>query len=398
MLFLCECLHEATGKNAIVLLDEYDVPLNAAHLHGYYEQMVELIRGLFEASFKDNPYLQFGVITGCLQVSKESLFTGMNNLAVFPITEPDYSSYFGFTEQEVSNLFKQYGLEDKLPEAKAWYDGYRIGDDMLYTPWSITNYLSSLKTRKNAKPQDYWINTSGNDILRSMCEKEKDEQVREDIASLSEGKTVTRKIRSSGVTYGNLYDDAASLFTTLLYTGYVTPVGEENPDGSYQLKVPNKEVLDAYQDTVASYLKDTVYRYDEGLVDAVKDGSAERLTAFVDERLQQTLSVRDTGKGKENGYHLFLAGLFGAMKNVWTVKSQLESGDGYPDLTIEADGYSVVIECKVADAPNHLTNAAKEGLEQALKLDYKRNLQEGRIDVYGVGFYGKRCKFVKQGD
>ena len=394
---LSEYLKKATGRSPIILLDEYDVPLNTAHLHGYYDKMAGTIRGLFSSTFKSNPYLEFAVITGCLQVSKEAIFTGMNNLAVFSVTSRFFTSSFGFTEDEVAGLFKLYGLEDKLSEAKAWYDGYKIDKDMVYTPWSVLQYLANLQKDRNADPEDYWVGTSGNDILRSMCEKERDEQVREDIATLAEGKTITRKIRSSGVTYGNLYDDASSLFTTLLYTGYVTIVRKEGKD-TYKLRVPNREVLDAYRKTVTSYLKDTVYKADKHLLDAVKEGSAEKLTAFVDERLQQTLSVRDTGKGKENGYHLFLAGLFGAMRNVWAVRSQLEGGDGYPDLTIEADGYSVVIECKVADAPNHLTRAAKEGLEQALKLDYKRNLQEGRIDVYGVGFYGKHCKFVKQGD
>ena len=394
--FLCECVHYATGKNPIVLLDEYDVPLDSAHLHGYYEQMVDIIRGLFSSAFKSNPYLEFAVITGCLQVSKEAIFTGMNNLAVFPVTSRFFTSSFGFTEDEVAGLFKLYGLEDKLSEAKAWYDGYKIDKDMVYTPWSVLQYLANLQKDRNAEPEDYWVNTSGNAILRSMCEKERDEQVREDIASLSEGKTITREIQSAGVTYGNLYDDTASLFTTLLYTGYVTVAGKEGKD-TYRLRVPNREVLDAYRKTITSYLEDTAYKADERLLEAVKEGSAEKLTDYMNEKLSETLSVRDWEEAK---YHGIFLGLFDSMGGGYKPKSQSESGMGYPDILMRNlnTRHVVVIECKKAPDEDHIEQAAMEGLEQAVRLHYGQDITSKRLDVYGVGLYGKECLFVKQGD
>ena len=396
---LSSLLHKHYGKKVILLIDEYDVPLAKANEAGYYDQMADQIRGMFDQALKSNESLYFAVMTGCLRVAKESIFTGLNNLRVFSVSTAGFNEYFGFTDGEVKGMLEYYGFTDKYDAVKEWYDGYRFGNTDVYCPWDVINYCAELWWDADAKPRDYWVNTSGNDVVRHFLEKAGEGKMKGEIEALVAGETVTKEIHEE-LTYRNLYDSGDNIWSVLFMTGYLTK-REVAGDDTYKLAIPNREIRKIFTRQIMEMFKADVAKDGESvnaLCDALKNGDAAGVERLFTTYLGRTISIRDTyvrKERKENFYQGILLGVLG-FKEEWIVRSNGESGDGYGDILIEidSDDTGIVIEMKYAENARY-EDACREALEQIRAKDYTRKLRdEGFFTIYryGIACFRKKCR------
>lgn len=403
---LCGSLRELSyllkkhyGQKVIILIDEYDVPLAKAFEQDYYDEMVLLIRNMFEQAFKTNDSLQFAVLTGCLRIAKESIFTGLNNLKVLSVAEVEYQEYFGFTDREVRDLLEYYEQSDAYDAVKEWYDGYRFGNADIYCPWDVMNYCDLMRTEPDAEPRGYWTNTSSNDVVRHFIENSRNVTVRQEIERLVAGETVTKKIRTD-LTYRELYRSADNLWSVLFMTGYLTQQGRPK-DGLFRLVIPNMEIRKVFTEQIMEFFAKSIRKDGktvERFCEAVKSGDAEEVEKQFGMYLKKTISIRDTfvkKKLKENYYHGILMGLF-AYKESWAVFSNRESGDGYSDILIEIEDeeIGIVMEVKYLDGIS-LEEGCRKALEQIEANRYaQRLLDDGMRKVlkYGIACYKKTCR------
>lgn len=401
LLLLTELLYKYYGQKVILLIDEYDVPLDKAFQHGYYNEMVSLLRGLFGQALKTNEFLQFAVLTGCLRVSKESIFTGLNNFKVLSITDTRFDEHFGFTEAEVAELLKYYRLEGHLAEAKEWYDGYRFGDANIYCPWDVVSYADHLTADPYAEPEAFWINTSGNDLVKHFIDKA-DKTTQNEIERLIAGEAIEKKVRLD-LTYNELGKSIENLWSVLFTTGYLTQAGRAS-GGVYKLVIPNREVREVFvlqiQEWFREYVVDDEKLMNEFCRAFIKGESGEiqkRLNVILN-RMISILDAKAPDDKKENFYHGLLLGLLRS-KSSWLILSNAESGDGFSDILIEPDDpdAGIVIEVKYASSIAGLDKACEEALAQIKEKRYDERLRnDGRTDVltYGIAFCRKRCKVV----
>lgn len=393
-------------KKVVILIDEYDVPLDKAFQNGYYSEMTSLIRGILGQALKTNDYLQFAVLTGCLRISKESIFTGLNNFKVLSIADARFDEQFGFTDSEVRDILEEYGVSDKISEVKDWYDGYRFGKADVYCPWDVINYVDHLQADPNARPQAYWINSSGNGLVRRLINIA-DESTKYEIERLIAGETIEKAIRLE-LTYDEIDNSIDNIWSVLFTTGYLTNAGEiELPGGGgygYRLVIPNKEVRQVFVSQIQEWFRQTV-TYDDGsvqdLCEAFMAGDADKIQSNLNMILIKTISVLDTkarDDQKENFYHGLLLGLLRS-KPDWRVKSNRESGDGFSDISIEPTipEKGIVVEVKYSNTISGLDDACGKAMKQIRDRRYDEALREdGREDIiaYGIAFCRKRCKVV----
>ena len=398
---LSELLQKHYGKKTIILIDEYDVPLDKAFQNGYYKEFVALIRGVLGQALKTNEALQFAVLTGCLRVSKESILTGLNNFKVLSITDTRFDEQFGFTEAEVKTLLEAYHLENHMSEIKEWYDGYRFGDADVYCPWDVMNHVDKLWENPDAEPESYWINSSSNDLVKRFISKA-DRTTREEIEQLLAGGKIEKEIRLE-LTYDEIDSSIDNVWSVLFTTGYLTQVGK--PKRSvYQLKIPNAEVREVFRYQISEWFKNTVQNDMVGLRPfwkAFSEGNAQGVEEILTETLGRTISVLDpkgSGSEKESFYHAFLSGML-VGNGAWGVFSNKESGNGFADLMVETENPNAgfVIELKSVEKISELDSACKKAMAQIHDRQYDAYLRnEGRNDIwaYGIAFYKKRCKVV----
>ncbi len=393
-------------KKVVILIDEYDVPLDKAFQNGYYSEMTSLIRGILGQALKTNDYLQFAVLTGCLRISKESIFTGLNNFKVLSIADARFDEQFGFTDSEVRDILEEYGVSDKISEVKDWYDGYRFGKADVYCPWDVINYVDHLQADPNARPQAYWINSSGNGLVRRLINIA-DESTKDEIERLIAGETIEKAIRLE-LTYDEIDNSIDNIWSVLFTTGYLTNAGEiELPGGDgygYRLVIPNKEVRQVFVSQIQEWFRQTV-TYDNGSVQdlcgAFMDGDTDKIQSNLNMILIKTISVLDTkarDDQKENFYHGLLLGLLRS-KPDWRIKSNRESGDGFSDISIEPTipEKGIVVEVKYSNTISGLDDACGKAMKQIRDRRYDEALREdGREDIiaYGIAFCRKRCKVV----
>lgn len=398
---LTQLLYKHYGQKAIILIDEYDVPLDKAFQHGYYKEMVALIRGLFGKVLKTNEYLQFAVLTGCLRVSKESIFTGLNNFRVLSITDIRFDEQFGFTEEEVKMLLASYGLESHLEETKKWYDGYRFGDADIYCPWDVINHVDSLCVNSNAHPQSYWINTSGNDLVKRFI-KIADNTTRDEIERLVAGEFIEKSIRLD-LTYDEIDGSINNLWSVLFTTGYLTLDGTPTPN-SFRLKIPNEEIREVYKYQIQELFNQSVLQDTDELKsfwNAFTSGNAADIEKHLKQILGNSISVFDvkgSEKEKENSYHMLLFGMLVGNAS-WVVRSNREAGEGFADILIKTEDpdSGIIIELKSVDKITDLDRACANAMAQIHDRRYDEYLRdEGRDNIlaYGIAFYKKRCKVV----
>ena len=395
-------LYQHYGQKTVLLIDEYDVPLDKAFHHGYYREMVALIRGLFGQALKTNEYLQFAVLTGCLRVAKESIFTGLNNFKVLSIIDPRFDEHFGFTDAEVKRLLADYGLESHFDEIKEWYDGYRFGDVDVYCPWDVINHVDLLRAKPDARPQAYWINTSGNDLVKDFVD-EADATTQDEIERLVAGETIEKKVRLE-LTYPEVRESIDNLWSVLFTTGYLTYT-EQTEDGSYRLKIPNREVREVYILQIQEWFKRSLEKErntTQALCQALLEGDAEKASDELIMIMSGMISVLDAKareKQKENFYHGLLLGLLRNASD-WKILSNAEAGEGFSDILIEPrrkPNMGIVIEIKYAATFQGLGEACAKAMEQIKARRYGERLRnEGREDIlaYGIAFHKKRCKAV----
>lgn len=393
--FLSKCLHQATGKNTIILLDEYDVPLENAYFQGFYREMADFIRSLFESALKTNDCLQLAVITGCLRISRESIFTGLNHLRIISVLDQQYSEHFGFTEAEVLGTMKYYEVESRFPTMKEWYDGYTFGETEVYNPWSVINFMYDLAASKEAFPRPYWINTSSNDIIRDMIARA-DRDTKTQIETLLSGGTLDIQVHEE-VTYEDMRSRDDNLWNFLYFTGYLTKAIEYFKEKYVFLKVriPNTEVMTIYENTIMNWMKEKIEKQDfRDLYKAMEEGDAVRMGDILSGLLFDTISFYDSA---ESFYHGFLAGILSQSEN-YVVKSNRESGNGRSDLMVKSPslrGRSFVLEMKVSGSIDDLEKDAEKALQQVYDRKYAEELRaEGyrKIDCYGIAFYRKDCE------
>ena len=393
-------------KKVVILIDEYDVPLDKAFQNGYYSEMTSLIRGILGQALKTNDYLQFAVLTGCLRISKKSIFTGLNNFKVLSIADARFDEQFGFTDSEVRDILEEYGVSDKISEVKDWYDGYRFGKADVYCPWDVINYVDHLQADPNARPQAYWINSSGNGLVRRLINIA-DESTKDEIERLIAGETIEKAIRLE-LTYDEIDNSIDNIWSVLFTTGYLTNAGEiELPGGGgygYRLVIPNKEVRQVFVSQIQEWFRQTV-TYDDGsvqdLCEAFMAGDADKIQSNLNMILIKTISVLDTkarDDQKENFYHGLLLGLLRS-KPDWRIKSNRESGDGFSDISIEPTipEKGIVVEVKYSNTISGLDDACGKAMKQIRDRRYDEALREdGREDIiaYGIAFCRKRCKVV----
>ena len=396
-------LEKHYGKKVILLIDEYDVPLDKAFQYGYYEKMVSLIRNLFGNALKTNLSLYFAVLTGCLRISKESIFTGLNNLKVMSITNVQFEEYFGFTDPEVKEILNYYGLMDHFDSMKAWYDGYRFGNQDVYCPWDVLSHCDNLRVNSNARPEDYWSNTSGNAIVRRFIDLANG-KTKNEIERLIAGETILKEINQE-LTYGELDNSIENLWSVLFTTGYLTQRGMADGD-KYYLVIPNYEIKKLFIRQIREW-----FRYQTGsdrktldrFCNAFPNGDGALIEELFNDYLWNTISIRDTAapnEKKENFYHGILLGILG-FQDDWIVKSNAESGIGYSDILIETrrNRVGIVVEIKYAEDGN-LEAACRKALQQIEDKKYEARLKEDgmrSIIKYGIACYKKECK-VKMGD
>ena len=401
---LSKLLEKHYRLKVILLIDEYDVPLAKAFENGYYEQMIFLIRSLLEQALKTNDSLKFAIMTGCMRISKESIFTGLNNLKVLSITDERYDEYFGFTDTEVKEMLKYYEIEDHYEEIKNWYDGYQFGDMEVYCPWDVLNYCDKVKDHVDSFPENYWINTSSNDAVRKFIQMSDNFKTKREIEKLLAGGEITKEIHQE-LTYPEMYQSLGNVWSLLFMTGYLTQRGRLDAK-YYKLAIPNLEIRDIFQTQIMEYFKEHVKKDGDTLsrfCDALKSGEETKVEEIFESYLKKTISIRDTfvrKASKENFYHGILLGILG-VKEEWYVSSNQESGEGYSDILVETENSETVIliEVKYANDGN-LDQACERALQQIEEKKYDEELRENGVDKilkYGIACYMKRCK-VKLAD
>ncbi|MCD8010233.1 MAG: ATP-binding protein [Lachnospiraceae bacterium] len=398
---LSRLLEKHYGRKVIILIDEYDVPLAKANSYGYYDRMVILIRNMLDAALKTNESLYFAVMTGCLRVAKESIFTGLNNLKIYSLLDARCNEQFGFTDQEVRQMLDYFGLSDYYAVTKEWYDGYRIADTYVYNPWDVINWCDQLLTGTDKKPKNYWKNSSGNEEVKRFIRQMGNGVTKAQIERLISGETVQKTIEEQ-LTYNTMYDTIENMWSLLFATGYLTPA--EMPSGNLvRLKIPNNEVRDIFRDFILEVFEEKVSE-DGALVtefcSALKNGDTSDIERVFTNAMKKTISIRDTAvkkEFKENFYHGLILGIL-LFKSDWGVSSNRESGDGYYDLLIEIEEeeIGIVIEVKYAEGGN-LDAACKEALDQINENNYTAELKEDdmhKILKYGIACYKKQCQVV----
>ena len=404
---LTELLEKHYGSKVIVLIDEYDVPLAKANENGYYDEMVLLIRNLFENALKTNSSLKFAVLTGCLRIAKESIFTGLNNFKVYSITDKSFDETFGFTDAEVRELLRYYGQEKYYETVKEWYDGYRFGNVDVYCPWDVINFCSDHLADPGLEPKNYWANTSGNSVISHFIDSVGKPQklTRMELEQLVNGGIVQKEINSE-LTYKELYSSIDNLWSTLFMTGYLTQRGESSGN-RYNLVIPNREIRNIITNHILKMFKENVK--DDGktvsdLCDALLNQNPEKVELIFTEYMKKTISIRDTfarKPTKENFYHGLLLGILGFKEN-WSVMSNRESGDGFGDILIriEDEDVGIVIEVKYADDGN-LQGECEKALQQIIDIRYTESLEQEGIHTiikYGIACYRKKCKVLMRID
>nr|WP_308623893.1 AAA family ATPase [uncultured Eisenbergiella sp.] len=402
--FLSRVLKDIYGKKTIILLDEYDVPLENAYFKGFYDKMTDFIRSLFESALKTNPNLEFAVITGCLRITNdfcrihsESIFTGLNNPKMVSILDASYSEYFGFTQPEVEKMLRDYDITGREEVVKAWYDGYLFGKTEVYNPWSILMYIDSLRQDRDANPKPYWANTSSNSIIRELIEHA-DNSVKQEMEILIEGGTIEKTVHEE-ITYEDIYKNADNLWNFLFFTGYLKKVEERLEDVTtyVTLAIPNMEIKYIYQNTILDWFGVQIKQKDlSGIYKALLQKDTQLLEKELSKSLMETISFYDY---REDYYHGFLGGLLKLMEG-YTIKSNRESGLGRSDLLLLSapyDGIAIIVEIKVADTYAQLNKKAESALEQIEQKQYDAELKlEGYHEFikYGISFYKKLCRVL----
>lgn len=398
---MSELLEKHHGCKVILLIDEYDVPLAKAFERGYYDQMVIFIRNMFEYALKTNDSLKFAVLTGCMRISKESIFTGLNNIKVLSVADVQFDEYFGFTDQEVKDMLDYYGFSDRYDEVKEWYDGYQFGNVGVYCPWDVINYCDTLKADPDAQPRNYWLNTSSNEAVRRFIRESDHAATRREIENLVAGEAITKEIHQE-LTYKDMYDSIDNLWSVLFTTGYLTQRGK--PDGdNFRLVIPNVEIRKIFTSQIMELFKESVPKNGEALrnfCQALRNGDAKSVENLLGEYLRKTISIRDTfvkRQMKENFYHGILIGILG-FADTWSVSSNKESGDGYSDILVETDDgeTGIILELKYAE-DGKLDESCREALRQINLRRYEEELLDEGVEhilKYGIAFYKKRCRVM----
>ena len=402
---LSQLLYKHYGKKTVILIDEYDVPLDKAFQNGYYNEMVSLIRGLFGQALKTNEFLQFAVLTGCLRISKESIFTGLNNFKVMSITDSRFDEQFGFTDSEVKKLLSDYGMDSHFDEVKEWYDGYHFGRADVYCTWDVINHADHLRDDSDAKPQTYWINSSGNSLVRRLINRA-DSSTKDEIERLIAGEAIEKVIRQD-LTYDEIENSIDNIWSVLFTTGYLTKIGEVKlPDSesyAYMLVIPNKEVREVFVLQIQEWFKavvandnDTMKLLSKAILDKDEAILARQLNIVMG-RMISILDTKAPDDMKENFYHGLLLGLLRGSNPDWLIKSNRESGDGFSDILIKPENpdLGIVIEVKYAKEFKGLDAACDVAMAQIKQKRYDETLRdEGRCDIlaYGIAFCRKRCK------
>lgn len=386
-------------RKVILLIDEYDVPLAKAFENGYYDQMIFLIRNLLEQALKTNNSLKFAIMTGCMRISKESIFTGLNNLKILSITDERYDEYFGFTDAEVKAMLKYYEIEECYEDVKSWYDGYCFGSTEVYCPWDVLNYCDRIKDYEDSFPENYWINTSSNDAVRKFIQMSDNVTTKREIENLLAGEEITKEIHQE-LTYPEMYQSLENVWSLLFMTGYLTQSGRVDAK-RYKLVIPNLEIRDIFETQIMEYFKESVKKDGEMLrrfCNALKKGEEKKVEEIFERYLKKTISIRDTfvRKGqKENFYHGILLGILG-VKEEWGVFSNQEAGEGYSDILIETENSetAILIEVKYANDET-LDEACERALKQIEEKKYDEIFRESGVDrvlKYGIACYKKQCK------
>lgn len=402
---LSQLLYKHYGKKTVILIDEYDVPLDKAFQNGYYNEMVSLIRGLFGQALKTNEFLQFAVLTGCLRISKESIFTGLNNFKVMSITDSRFDEQFGFTDEEVRKLLSDYGMDSHFDEVKEWYDGYHFGRADVYCPWDVINHADHLRDDSDAKPQTYWINSSGNSLVRRLINRA-DSSTKDEIERLIAGEAIEKVIRQD-LTYDEIENSIDNIWSVLFTTGYLTKIGEvklaDSESYAYKLVIPNKEVREVFVLQIQEWFKavvandnDTMKLLSKAILDKDETVLARQLNIVMG-RMISILDTKAPDDMKENFYHGLLLGLLRGSNPDWLIKSNCESGDGFSDILIKPENpdLGIVIEVKYAKEFKGLDAACDAAMAQIKQKRYDETLRdEGRCDIlaYGIAFCRKRCK------
>lgn len=402
---LSELLYKHFNQKTVILIDEYDVPLDKAFQHGYYREMVALIRALFGRALKTNEALAFAVLTGCLRVSKESIFTGLNNFKILSITDSRFDEQFGFTDKEVQKLLADYHLEARFSETKEWYDGYRFGNVDVYCPWDVINHIDRIKDDPNARPEAYWINTSGNDLVKRFVDKA-NRTTRNEIEQLIAGNAIEKMLRLD-LTYDEIDNSIENLWSVLFTTGYLTQAGMTE-DGAYKLVIPNREIREVFKLQIQEWFKKSIFSNTEQLTafwKAFEEGNMDGVEMYLNRIMSNSISVFDIKTGeekKEISYHNLLVGILTGNAD-WLVKSNVEAGEGFADIIVETEdpNAGIVVELKYAKDYNNMEQACRAALDQINDRRYQEYLlNDGRKDItlYGIAFCKKRCKAIASGN
>ena len=395
---LSRLLAKHFDKKVIILIDEYDVPLAKAYENGYYDQMIFTMRNFLEQALKTNRNLQFAVLTGCMRISRESIFTGLNNFQVLSISDVGFDEYFGFTDNEVRQLLCYYRQEQSYRSIREWYDGYRFGNVDVYCPWDVLNHCQKLLADPSVQPQNYWINTSSNDVVRRFIEKSDSGMTRQEIEALIAGEEIEKEICQE-LTYQDMYANIENIWSVLFMTGYLTYHGKPE-NNRFCLAIPNLEIRNIFTTQIMEYFRKNVQADGKTLksfCDALEQGDAETVEEILQQYLKKTISIRDTfvqKQMKENFYHGILLGILG-IKERWAVSSNRESGDGYSDIVVETENSEkgMILELKYAQDGN-LEQACRKALAQTTEVHYTEILEDQGINeilCYGIAFYKKRC-------
>ena len=402
---LSELLYKHFNQKTVILIDEYDVPLDKAFQHGYYREMVALIRAMFGRALKTNEALAFAVLTGCLRVSKESIFTGLNNFKILSITDSRFDEQFGFTDKEVQKLLADYHLEARFSETKEWYDGYRFGNVDVYCPWDVINHIDRIKDDPNARPEAYWINTSGNDLVKRFVDKA-NRTTRNEIEQLIAGNAIEKTLRLD-LTYDEIDNSIENLWSVLFTTGYLTQTGMTE-DGAYRLVIPNREICEVFKLQIQEWFKKSIFSNTEQLTafwKAFEEGNTDGVEMYLNRIMSNSISVFDikTGEGKkEISYHNLLVGILTGNAD-WLVKSNVEAGEGFADIIVETEdpNAGIIVELKYTKNYDEMEQACKAALDQINDRRYQEYLlNDGRKDItlYGIAFCKKRCKAMASGN
>ena len=394
-------LEKHYGTKVVLLIDEYDVPLAKAYANGYYDQMISLIQSLLGEALKTNNSLKLAVLTGCLRISKESIFTGLNNLKVLTIADERFDEYFGFTDKEVRRLLEYYDVADHYEEVKRWYDGYQFGNASVYCPWDVLNHCDRIRSGSRAQPENYWINTSSNDAVKRFIQESANAATKREIERLVAGEVIVKEIHQE-FTYSEIYQTIDNIWSLLFTTGYLTQRGKSE-GRQMRLAIPNQEIREIYVSQIIEFFKENVREDGDTLnrfCDALQNENVEGVEQIFNDYLRKTISIRDTAVRtgmKENFYHGILLGILG-VKNRWGISSNREMGEGYADILAEPDtgDMGIIIEVKYAHDGN-LDAACKEALKQIEYTRYEDDLEDDGVEnilKYGIACYKKRCKVM----